>query len=42
VNLPRKMTGFAPVKTLVFLCFWIFMRRLQIDNSQLPGLPPVV
>jgi hypothetical protein len=32
----------TPVKTLFFMCFWIFMWLLQIDNSQLPGLPPVV
>jgi hypothetical protein len=34
--------SFAPVKTLFFLCFWIFMWQLQTDNSQLPGSPPVV
>jgi hypothetical protein len=37
-----QRTDSTSVKTLVFLWFWIFMRRWQIDNSQLPGLPPVV
>jgi hypothetical protein len=41
-NLRRKIARFASAKTLFFMCFWIFKPQLQIDNSQLPGLPPVV